>query len=465
MKKILFIITKSEIGGAQKYVLDMASGAKNTGFSVAVASEHRTYLDTNSSRDAGQSASGQGADDAGVALATSRRSDAVSGAEWPHPEGFWRFSSIASLLRVAVGKTTASLSRLALKENRSERGLEASIEIGSDSYFYETLAELGIEFIEIKNLQRSVNFALDAKLLFELIKIIRKEKPDVVHLNSSKIGALGAIAAKLARVPRVIFTAHGWAFNDPRQAWEKYAIIAVSRMVALFQDKIICVSDCDKEAALKYKIAPIEKLVAIHNGINPKALSLLARKEARARLNIDEKSLAVGTIANFYKTKSLDTLVLAAISAIHLSPSIKFVIIGDGPERIKIEELIKKYRLGGYFLLTGALKNAGQYLKAFDIFVMPSKKEGLPYALLEAMAAKTACVASAVGGIPEIIENEKNGLLVKDMSPSKLSDAISRLIKNKKTARALGLAAAETIQSKFSLKQMLEKTLALYDES
>ena len=88
MKKILFIITKSEIGGAQKYVLDMALGAKNAGFAVAVASEHRTYLDTNSSRDAGQSASGQGADDAGVALATSRRSDAVSGAEWPHPEGF-----------------------------------------------------------------------------------------------------------------------------------------------------------------------------------------------------------------------------------------------------------------------------------------------------------------------------------------------------------------------------------------
>ena len=374
MKKILFIITKSEIGGAQKYVLDMAAGAKNAGFAVAVASEQ-------------------------------------------------------------------------------------------NSYFYEILTELGIEFIEIKNLQRSVNFAMDAKLLFELIKIIRKEKPDVVHLNSSKIGALGAIAAKLARVPRVVFTAHGWAFRDPRQVWEKYAIIAVSRLAALFQDRIICVSECDKEAALKYKIAPPEKLVVIHNGINPKALSLLARKEARTRLDIDEKSLVVGTIANFYKTKSLDTLVLAAISAIHLSPQIKFVIIGDGPERIKIEELIKKYRLDGHFLLTGTMKNAGQFLKAFDIFVMPSKKEGLPYALLEAMAAKIACVASAVGGIPEIIENEKNGLLIKDMSPGKLNDAISRLIKDKKTTRALGAAAAETIQSKFSLKQMLEKTLTLYDES
>lgn len=372
MKKILFIITKSEIGGAQKYVLDMASGAKNAGFAVAVASEQ-------------------------------------------------------------------------------------------NSYFYEILTELGIEFIEIKNLQRSINPALDAKLLFELIKIIRKEKPDVAHLNSSKIGALGAIAAKMARVPRIVFTAHGWAFRDPRQAWERYAIIAVSRLAALFQDKIICVSDYDREAALKYKIAPASKLVAIHNGINIKKLNLLSGKEAREKLGIDEKNLVVGTIANFYKTKSLDTLVLAAISAVHLSPIIKFVIIGDGPEKSKVEELIKKYRLEKYFLLTGALKNASQYLKAFDIFVMPSKKEGLPYALLEAMAAKTACVASAVGGIPEIIENEKNGLLIKDMAPGKLNDAISRLIKNKKMTRALGTAAAETIKLNFSLDQMIEKTLALYE--
>src|SRR3989344_4893221 len=149
---------------------------------------NRTCFANASSRDACPFRVGTRSDDTGVVDTTSRMSDAVSGAEWPHPFGFWRFSSIVSLLRVAVGKTTASLSRLALKENRSERGLEASIEIGSDSYFYETPAELGIEFIEIKNLQRSVNFALDAKLLFELIKIIRKEKPDVVHLNSSKIG-------------------------------------------------------------------------------------------------------------------------------------------------------------------------------------------------------------------------------------------------------------------------------------
>lgn len=374
MKKILFLITKSEIGGAQKYVLDMAEGALNAGFEVAVASEQ-------------------------------------------------------------------------------------------NSYFYEALAPLGINFIEIKNLRRDINPFLDFKLFFELIKIIRTEKPDVVHLNSSKMGVVGALAAKLLKVPRVIFTAHGWVFNEPKQKLEKYIFIAISRFAALFQDTIICVSEYDRQQAVIRKIAPPDKLITIHNGLDIGKIKLLPRKEARARLNIDEKDLVIGTIANFYKTKSLETIILAAISAVHLSPNLKFAIIGDGPEKSKMEELIKKYRLEEHFILPGALKNADQYLKAFDIFILPSKKEGLPYALLEAMAAKTACVVSAVGGIPEIIENEKNGFLVKDMTPGKLRDCIARLIKNKKMAKALGAAAAETIRLKFSLKRMLEQTLALYSKN
>ena len=107
-----------------------------------------------------------------------------------------------------------------------------------------------------------------------------------------------------------------------------------------------------------------------------------------------------------------------------------------------MEDLIEKYRLGDYFLLPGALRQADQYLKGFDIFVLPSKKEGLPYALLEAMAVKIACIASAVGGIPEIIKDKQNGLLIKDMSPGKLRDNISFLLKNKKIMKELGAAAS-----------------------
>ncbi|MBI5913461.1 glycosyltransferase family 4 protein [Candidatus Azambacteria bacterium] len=371
MKKILFIITKSEIGGAQKYVLDIARGAKEHGFAVSVASEH-------------------------------------------------------------------------------------------NSSFYETLTAAGIPFHEIKSVQRAINVWKEIKLFFELLSLIRREKPDVLHLNSSKIGGIGAIAGKIARVPKIIFTAHGWAFNDFRPPWQKQAIILVSKFAALFQDTIICVSEHDEKGALEHHIAPAKKLITIHNGIDSAiaAKKLMPRKEAREKLGIAEDAFIVGTIANFYKNKALDMLPFAAISAAH--SDVHFVIIGEGPEREKIERLIEKYQLKDRFTLTGALQDANIYLKAFDIFVLPSRKEGLPYALLEAMAAKLTCVASDVGGIPEIIENGVNGITIKHITPGKLWEAIAACRKDKKHCKELAMRGEETVEEKFSLETMVRDTLALY---
>ncbi len=369
MKKILFLITKAETGGAQKYVSDMAYAAYHEGFDVTVASEKNGYL-------------------------------------------------------------------------------------------RESLKESNIAFYEIKHSEREIHFLKDVKLFWELFRLIRKEKPDIVHLNSSKIGAMGAIAGKIAGVPRIIFTAHGWAFNDPRPQWQKIVIKFISRFAARFQDAIICVSKYDKKRALELKIAPEKKLAVVHNGINLSAFKPLARASARARLALGEKDFVVGTIANFYKTKSLDTLVLTAISA--RAAHAKFVIIGEGPEKQKIENIIAKYKLENRFILIGALPSAAMYLKAFDIFALPSKKEGLPYALLEAMAAKLPCVAGAVGGIPEIIRDGENGVLIPHLTPGTLGDAIAGLAKNKKRARELGIAAQKTIAKHFSLEEMTRKTIALY---
>lgn len=370
MKKILFVITKSEIGGAQKYVLDLARGAKKNGFEVAVASEH-------------------------------------------------------------------------------------------NSYFYETLTAAGIPFYEIKSVRRAINVWQDIQLFFELLSLIRKEKPDILHLNSSKIGGIGAIAGTIARVPKIIFTAHGWAFNENRAPLEKQVIALISKFAALFQDTIICVSEYDKKGARAHHIAPEEKLITIHNGIDLGDIKkLLSRKEAREKLAIAEDAFIVGTIANFYKNKALDTLPFAAISA--ADTDVHFIIIGEGPEREKIERLIEKYQLKDRFTLTGALQNAHIYLKAFDIFVLPSRKEGLPYALLEAMAAKLTCIASDVGGIPEIIENGHNGITIKHITPGKLWEAIAVCRKDKKHCKELAIRGEETVQEKFSLETMLRNTLALY---
>ncbi len=351
---------------------------------------------------------------------------------------------------------------LDVAQGAQEAGYEAIVASAPNPHFRDALAGAGIVFREMKHSQRTLRFVTDIKLFFALYKLIRAEKPDILHLNSSKIGGLGALAGRLARVPKIVFTAHGWAFNEKRPWWQKTAIICASKCAALFQDAIICVSGYDKKSALAHSIALARKLVVIHNGIDAQALKFLLRKEAREKFGIAENNFVVGTIANLYQNKSLDTLALAAISASHAIPEMRIVIIGEGSERARLENLIAKYHLEKTVILAGALENAQQYLKAFDLFVLPSKKEGLPYALLEAMAAKIPCVVSSAGGMPEIIENGKNGLILPHMTPSALADAMVSVHKNKKQAKAMGTAALETLKKKFSLENMIKKTLALY---
>ena len=166
-----------------------------------------------------------------------------------------------------------------------------------------------------------------------------------------------------------IFTVHGWAFLESRPRWQLWLIKLASKITCLFYDKIICVSQNDYKEAIKNKIAPVRKMAVIHNGINPKDYNFQERTES---------AFVVGTIGESIKTKGHKYLKEAE----KYFPDIKFNIISNMP-------------------------NAAKYLKNFDIFVLPSLKEGLPYVILEAGLAGLPVIASNIGGIPEIIENGK----------------------------------------------------------
>ena len=194
-------------------------------------------------------------------------------------------------------------------------------------------------------------------------------------------------------LPFAIFTVHGWAFLENRSRWQVWLIKLASKITCLFYDKIICVSHNDYNEALKNKIAPAKKLIVIHNGINPKDYNFQERTGS---------AFVVGTIGESTKNKGHKYLKEAE----KYFPDLKFNIISNIP-------------------------NAAKYLKNFDIFVLPSLKEGLPYVILEAGLAGLPVIASNVGGIPEIIENGKEGLLVHPANPEELAAAIKKLVENK----------------------------------
>ncbi len=332
--------------------------------------------------------------------------------------------------------------------------------------FAQKIIGQNIPYYSINNFQYSVNPFKDILAFFEVLSLIYKTKPNVIHANSSKAGGIAGLAGWICRIlghkTKIIFTAHGWAFNEDRPAWQIWLIKLFSRLTAFLSDKIICVSEYDRQLAIKYKIAPAKKLIAIHNGIDIQNISFLAKKEAQKKLIHKTSPLVIGTIAEYAKNKGLIYLLEAAQHLQVKKYQFDLVLIGSGenPDKQKIKNYIQKHQLKNVHLID-YLPKAAQYLKGFDIFILPSLKEGLPYTILEAMAAQTPIIASQVGGIPEILKPDA-GILIPSKNSQVLADEIIQLITHPEKARQMAQRARAKLKKEFGLEQMVYKTKGLY---
>lgn len=348
------------------------------------------------------------------------------------------------------------------------------------------LGELGIKTVYLKWLARTIHLLKDFLAFWEILFLYFRERPDIIHLNSSKAGFLGTLAAAFYKVvirisrilttyyllPTTVFTAHGWVFNEPgRTNWFFHFL---ERLASRFRDTIICVSENDRQEALRWRITPAAKLITIHNGIDPKTMRFLDRETARRKLANYELRITnqesgrgcefnaklIGTIANLYPNKGLEHLIeaLHLIKRQSLIPDsgflIRSAIIGSGPLRPELEAQIKKYGLEERVFLVGRVHKAWKYLRTFDCFVLASVKEGLPYAILEALAAGIPVVAANVGGIPEIAQ-EAPIRLVPPKNPQALAQTIIETL-NKKPSNP------STFPSEFTLQTMVKRTLEVY---
>ena len=350
-----------------------------------------------------------------------------------------------------------------LASNLPASGWEVKVVAGGRGILTEKLQAAGIKIgtlpilQETSSLFRSLFSFVNFKAIWNLRKIIKEERPDILHLNSSKIMGLGALAALGLKI-RVVSTIHGWPFLEPRFFPAKALIFVFSWFSALFQDKIILITKRDFNIAKK--IIPSKKLNYIPNGIGP--IDFLARREARVFLGekighrIPDNAVLVGTIAELTKNKGLEYLIKATR---FLSFDSEFIvmIIGEGEKRKELEALIAKYQLQNTVFLPGFIPEASRYLKGFDIFVLPSLKEGLPYTALEALAARLPVVATEVGGLPDIAQTTKSCFLVPPKNPEALAAAIEKLISEKKAQNKAGEGPLEN-----SLQNMVSKTIQVY---
>ncbi|MCK5286108.1 MAG: glycosyltransferase family 4 protein [Candidatus Pacebacteria bacterium] len=323
------------------------------------------------------------------------------------------------------------------------------------------LKETGIQTIKIEGLERDVNLFSEFKVAKNLWKVLKEEKPDIIHLNSPKIGGLGAFLGRLANIDRIIYTAHGWTFNEKRPLWQIILIKYFSWVTILLSHKTIVLAKKEYKQVIDWFFVNDKKLVQIYNGIKP--IYFLNKEEAENKLTkILDDDLVVGTITELHKNKGLKYGIKAFKKLVRRNNKLKFIIIGEGEEREYLEKKIKKYDLENNVYLVGEIENASQYLKAFDIFLLPSIKEGFPFVLLEAGLAKLPVIATEVGGIPELISDGENGILIGEKEEDEIEDALEKLIKDENLRNKLSENLYTKVKEKFSFETMVENTKDLY---
>ncbi len=326
---------------------------------------------------------------------------------------------------------------------------EVAVATGTDGdgEFISRLIQTGISHFKLEHLTRDISPLNDARCLLEMRGLYSRLKPDLVHLNSTKAGVLGSLAC--GRSVRSVYTAHGWVFNEELSPFKRQLYVTAERASATRLDRIIVLSRFDWERGAAEGI-PREKMCVIQNGIEGQ--TYIPRDRARHELalwaaGLEADDPLVLCIANFYSTKGLTHLITAMQK---VCARAKLLVIGDGELRSQLESEVRELGLDKRVLLPGRLADAARFIRAADVFVLPSVKEGLPYVILEALHADVPIVATAVGALPEILDYE----LVPAGQVKPLAAAINRQLAS---PRCSSVAPP-------SVLKMRQQTFDLYDE-
>lgn len=339
---------------------------------------------------------------------------------------------------------------------------EVAVAFGGSGLLKEKLEEAEIPTFEIKSFERDVSILKDLRALQELFSLIETWEPDVLHLNSSKAGGLGSFAGRLLGIPRIIFTAHGWPFYENRHVVWQVLMWFFSYLTTLFAHIVIVVSTHDFDRHMMPFMA--KKLVRIPTAVPH--LLFKERQDARVALfseaqrKAHENDLWVVSTGELTPNKNLLSLLDATREANQSREQKIFLsLMGEGEERGVLESFVQKHGMQDQVAFLGFIDNARVYLKAFDVFVLPSLKEGMPYGLLEAGAAGLYVIASNVGGIPDIITHKETGILIDPALGSTLPRALTDASHEDKQ---MGEALRVRVQTEFSIDALFKKTENLY---
>jgi len=313
-------------------------------------------------------------------------------------------------------------------------------------------------------LRRQIHPLADGVAFARLTSFIRREQFHLVHTHSSKAGILGRWAAHAAHGPAIVHTIHGFAFHAYQTALVRRGYQQLERLTSRITDRLIVVSEHDRRAGLDAGIGHPSQYRLIRYGVEARRVATDgARQSVREELGITPTAPLIGTVACLKPQKAPLDFVRACRIMKRELPEAHFVLIGDGTQRPRVERWRRRFALDDSLHLLGWRRDVPRLLSALDVFVLASRWEGLPIACLEAKAAGLPIVATSVGGVPEVVANGVNGLLVPPARPEQLASVVIDLLHHDEARNRFGEASYASLDGACSIERMVTQTEELYE--
>ncbi len=303
---------------------------------------------------------------------------------------------------------------------------------------------------------------IDFTLPYLISRYTKRFHTHIIHAHQTTPWFYSALSRLLNPRPYLLFEEHGRFYPE---VLNKKTVLFNKAVINRLTHRVVAVSEDIKNRLAIYEGIPKEKIEVIYNGIKLQGLDIdKFREEKRKGLNLRSDDFVIGSVGRLDPIKNFPMLVLAVKESIKQIPNLKCVIVGDGSEFCKIKEIIQEHGLTKNIILTGYRKDAATLISAFDLFILTSFSEGISMAILEAMCMGVPCIATRVGGNPELIEDKVSGWLVESNDYNALSDLICYVFNNRQLLKEISESAKIRIKDKFLFQDMIKNYKKIYNE-
>jgi glycosyltransferase involved in cell wall biosynthesis len=322
----------------------------------------------------------------------------------------------------------------------------------------------GVEFHQVPSLIRRLHPVSDLRALASLTSLLGRIRPAIVHTHSSKAGILGRWAARLADVPIIVHSIHGFGLTPRQSAFVRRALLAAERSAAGCTTRFFAVSEATRQAGIELGLFPPDRCTVIRSGVDLEGYrrTVVDRRAKRRELGVREDCSVVGMIAPLKPQKAPADFVRAAALVHAARPETRFLLIGDGELRDAVEAEIARLGLSGTVTLLGWRRDIAEIMRCLDVFLLTSLWEGLPRVYLEAGASGVPVVGTRVDGASEVIRDGVNGYLVEPGDIQGLADRVLDLLNDRSKAMEMG-RRGQSLPAEFDIRDMVARQEREYE--